>query len=166
MTAGLTARIDSEALRSSLSTVESPHPVLFVAPRMPEDRDFAELSDELLDAEIGAVLADVLADVQRALPGLTGHSGRIVFLLPHDVALGRPHATAAGAVAGALLSMARTLAIELGRDGITVNTILYAEGTEPAVAGQVAALVAPAGDAVTGQEIYVTAGSGLGRLRP
>ena len=153
------------ALTAALSTVESPVPAACLAPDLPGDRDLEALSDELLDAEIGDVLARVLAEVQRVLPGLSG-AGRLVFLLPAEAALGRPHAVAAGAVAGGVLSMARTLAIELDRDGITVNTLLYAEGAENAVAHQVSALLAAEGADITGQEIYVTAGSGLGRLRP
>ncbi len=141
-------------------------PAACLIPDLPGDRDLEALSDELLDAEIGDVLGDVLAEVQQVLPELSSRGGRLVFLLPHDVALGRPHSTAASAVAGGVLSMSRTLAIELGRDGVTVNTLLYADGSEPAVARQVAALVAPESAAITGQEIYVTAGSGLGRLRP
>ncbi|MEU0514644.1 SDR family oxidoreductase [Amycolatopsis sp. NPDC006125] len=155
----------SAALTAALSTLESPVPAACLAPDLPGDRDLEALSDELLDAEIGDVLAGVLAELQRQLPALSG-TGRLVFLLPAEAALGRPHATAAGAVAGGVLSMARTLAIELARDGITVNTVLYAEGAETAVAHQVSALLAADGGDITGQEIYVTAGSGLGRLRP
>ncbi|WP_236791871.1 hypothetical protein [Amycolatopsis sp. GM8] len=165
VTAGVHVWGGDSALVHPLSTVESAVPAACLVPDLPGDRDLEALSDELLDAEIGDVLGNVLAEVQRLLPGLTG-SGRLVFLLPAEAALGRPHATSAGAVAGGILSMARTLAIELARDGIAVNTVLYADAAETAVAHQVAALLAAEGAAVTGQEIYVTAGSGLGRLRP
>jgi NAD(P)-dependent dehydrogenase (short-subunit alcohol dehydrogenase family) len=154
-----------QALVAALSTVESAVPAACLVPDLPGDRDLEALSDDLLDAEIGDALGGVLTEVQRLLPGLTG-SGRLLFLLPAEAALGRPHATAAGAVAGGILSMARTLAIELARDGIAVNTVLYADAVETAVAHQVAALLGIEAAAVTGQEIYVTAGSGLGRLRP
>ncbi|MBB5159691.1 hypothetical protein [Saccharopolyspora phatthalungensis] len=166
VSAGLTVWGGRTALVDALSKVDSGVPAACLIPDLPGDRDLEALSDELLDAEIGDVLGDVLAEVQQVLPELSSRGGRLVFLLPHDVALGRPHSTAASAVAGGVLSMSRTLAIELGRDGVTVNTLLYADGSEPAVARQVAALVAPESAAITGQEIYVTAGSGLGRLRP
>jgi hypothetical protein len=153
------------ALTDALSRLESDVPAACLVPDVPGERDLTALSDELLDTEIGDVLGDVLAEIQRLLPELTGN-GRLVFVLPHDAVLGKPHAVAAGAVTGGILSLARTLAIELARVGVTVNTLLVADGAETAVARQVATLVAADAADITGQEIYVTAGRGLGRLRP
>lgn len=81
--------------------------------------------------------------------------------------------------------MARTLAIELARDQISVNVLviddtrLLEEGRQNrgdvdvgrgGVAGmlrtQLAALLGPGGKEITGQEIYLTSGSDLGRLHP
>jgi NAD(P)-dependent dehydrogenase (short-subunit alcohol dehydrogenase family) len=79
-----------------------------------------------------------------------------------------PDLAAASAVTNGVLSMARTLAIELGRDAITVNAVAL-DATDPAVpalSGVLAGLLGPGADAVTGQEVYLTAGTDLGRLRP
>jgi hypothetical protein len=64
--------------------------------------------------------------------------------------------------------MARTLAIELARDAVTVNVVALdaADPAVPALAGVLAGLLGPGGEAVTGQETYLTAGTDLGRLRP
>jgi NAD(P)-dependent dehydrogenase (short-subunit alcohol dehydrogenase family) len=76
----------------------------------------------------------------------------------------------ASAVTNGVLSMARTLAIELARDSVTVNVLAIdtVVGTElrGALAAQLSALLGPGGQHITGQEIYLTAGSDLGRLRP
>jgi NAD(P)-dependent dehydrogenase (short-subunit alcohol dehydrogenase family) len=91
-----------------------------------------------------------------------------VFVLPHAPLMGASGSVAASAVAGGLLSMARTLAIELARDAVTVNTVAV-DATSPPVPGlsaQLRTLLGSGGETITGQEIYLTAGSDLGRLRP
>lgn len=154
----------SAALRSTAPPVE---PAACLVPRVPDAAPLAELTDERLAADVGDVLAAVLAAVQHTLPALRG-GGRLVVVLPHVPLMGAAGFGAAAAVAGGVLSLSRTLAIELARDAITVNVVALdaARPAEAALAGHLAALLGPGGEAVTGQETYLTAGADLGRLRP
>jgi NAD(P)-dependent dehydrogenase (short-subunit alcohol dehydrogenase family) len=138
-----------------------------VVPRVPGPALLAELDDDRLDREVGDALAAVLDDVQRAVATFAA-GGRLVFVLPHAPLLGTTDGAAASAVTNGVLSMARTLAIELARDGVTVNVIAVdGDGpSERALAAELAVLLGDAGGDVTGQEIYLTAGTDLGRLRP
>jgi NAD(P)-dependent dehydrogenase (short-subunit alcohol dehydrogenase family) len=159
----------ADAVAGHLAAASGTAAVVLV-PRVPEPAPLAELTAQRLESDVADPLADVLAQVQTAVPALRADGGRLVFVLPAAPLMGEPSGTAAGAVTGGVLSMARTLAIELARDGVAVNTL--AVDTErldevgPAVAAQLAALLGPAGAAVTGQQVHVTAGSDLGRLRP
>jgi NAD(P)-dependent dehydrogenase (short-subunit alcohol dehydrogenase family) len=131
-----------------------------VVPAVPEPAPLAELTDERLAADVGDGLDAVLADVQAVLDGLH----RLVFVLPATPLMGVPGGAGASAVANGVLSMARTLAIELARDEVTVNVLAV---SDPAGLGpQLGALLGEGGEAVTGQEIYLSGGADLGRLRP
>jgi NAD(P)-dependent dehydrogenase (short-subunit alcohol dehydrogenase family) len=119
---------------------------------------FAGVTAELTPA-FGAVRAAVAA--LRRSP-----VGRVVLVgagwLPAD----RPASTAAAAVHGALVALTKTLARDLGPEGITVNQVVVdpAHPVDPAVvAAAVAYLCGPDAGAVTGQ--LVTVGRG-GPLRP
>lgn len=152
------------AVREALERARPAVPVAVLVPRVPATAPIAELTDDRLGGEVADPLDAVLADVQAVL----GDVDRIVFVLPHDPLLGVAGGTAASAVANGVLSMARTLAIELARDRVTVNVVALdpAGAAVVALADQLAVLTGEAGDAVTGQEIYLTAGTDLGRLRP
>jgi NAD(P)-dependent dehydrogenase (short-subunit alcohol dehydrogenase family) len=125
------------------------------------------LAEERLAMDVGDTLETVLVQVQQECDRLRG-GGRLVFVLPHAPLMGASGSVAASAVAGGLLSMARTLAIELARDAVTVNTVALdpASPCGSALSAQLRTLLGPGGEAITGQEIYLTAGSDLGRLRP
>jgi NAD(P)-dependent dehydrogenase (short-subunit alcohol dehydrogenase family) len=138
-----------------------------IVPPLPPATPLAELTDERLAADVGDTLDAVLVQVQRECERLRG-GGRLVFVLPHAPLMGASGSAAASAVAGGLLSMARTLAIELARDAITVNTLAVDAASPPvsALSAQLGTLLGPGGETITGQEIYLTAGHDLGRLRP
>ena len=162
----------ADAVTRCLSTCSGiAAPAVVVVPRVPEPGALAGLSARHLDTEVAEPLTDVLLAVQQALPGLrAAGGGRLVFVLPVGPVMGEPSASASAAVVGGVLSMARTLAIELGRDGVTVNVVvvdpLRLDELGPALADQFAALLGRGGAGLTGQEIYVTGGVELGRLRP
>jgi len=152
--------------------VEPLAPAVCVVPRIPGWAPLAEVSDAWLEAEVGDALDEVLATVQQELDFLRG--GRLVFVLPAAPLMGASGHAGASAVTNGVLSMARTLAIELARDSMTVNVLAVNTSMEPDVegaaagtlTGQLTTLLGPGGEHVTGQEIYLTAGSDLGRLRP
>jgi NAD(P)-dependent dehydrogenase (short-subunit alcohol dehydrogenase family) len=154
------------AVRAALDTVTAHVPAAVVVPAVPSPAPLEALTDEAL-AAVGDALDAVLAHVQHELGRLRG-GGRLVFVLPHTPLMAAPGCAGASAVTNGVLSMARTLAIELARDAITVNVVALdaAEPAVPALTGVLAGLLGPGGEAVTGQEVYLTAGTDLGRLRP
>ena len=118
-------------------------------------------------AEVSAPMRAAFAAVRAAVPALRrSTAGRVVLVgagwLPAD----RPGATAAAALSGGLVALTKTLARDLGPDGITVNQVVV-DPADPADAPTVAAAVAylcgPAAGAVVGQ--LLTVGRG-GPLRP
>ena len=155
------------AVAEALTGVRAVAASVCIVPPIPPGTPLAELSDERLAADIGDTLDSVLVQVLQECDRLRG-GGRLVFVLPHAPLMGASGSAAASAVAGGLLSMARTLAIELARDAVTVNTVAV-DGSSPggsALSAQLGAFLGPGGETITGQEIYLTAGSDLGRLRP
>lgn len=105
--------------------------------------------------------------VRDAVPALRrSGAGRIVLIgagwLPAD----RPGNTAAAAVHGALVALMKTLARDLGPDGITVNEVVIDpdDPADPAaVAAAVSFLCRPEAGAMVGQLLTVRRG---GPLRP
>lgn len=142
-------------------------PAHCVVPAIPAPMALDELDDARLDREVGDRLTATVELVQQAAGAMTA-GGRLVVVLPHAPLLGTARGAAASAVTNGVLSMARTLAIELARDGITVNVVAVdaAAASVAALAAQLDALLSEAGANITGQEIYLTAGTDLGRLRP
>lgn len=118
-------------------------------------------------AEVMAELTPAFRTVRDAVPALRrSGAGRVVLIgagwLPAD----RPASTAAAAVHGALVALVKTLARDLGPDGITVNQVVVdpaAPVGPAAVAAAVAYLCRPGAGAMVGQ--LLTVGRG-GSLRP
>lgn len=151
--------------------------------------DTATLAD--LDYVVGLHLRASMILVQAALPALraSGH-GRIVNMSSR-AALGKPERVAYSATKAGLIGMTRTLAMELGGDGITVNAvapgpiatelfrtsnpegapqtqriinsiIVKRLGTAQDVARAVLFFLSPDNGFVTGQVLYVCGGTTLG----
>jgi NAD(P)-dependent dehydrogenase (short-subunit alcohol dehydrogenase family) len=118
-------------------------------------------------AAVTAELTPAFRAVRAAVPALRrSPAGRVVLVGAGWFPADRPDATAAAAVSGALVALTKTLARDLGPDGITVNQVVV-DPADPADAATVAAAVAylcgPAAGAVVGQ--LLTVGRG-GPLRP
>ncbi|MDQ6525081.1 SDR family oxidoreductase [Nocardioides sp. LHD-245] len=81
----------------------------------------------LIPAGGGDEAADVVellrGAVDRARARFPATGGRVVVLVSRDL-LGAPARTAVAAASGALVSAVRSLALELGRSGITVNVVV------------------------------------------
>lgn len=139
-------------------------------PPVPGPAAFAAATD---GQEIRSALLWLLSEMQAALK-LLGPGGSVVVLLPQGPAMGQSGSCSASAVCGGAMSMARTWAIEFARTGIRVNTVLYGEALVdpddvsivPAVAAQVEAFWDRRAESITGQEVFVTGGLDIGRLRP
>ncbi|HEU5036662.1 MAG TPA: hypothetical protein VFT70_06650 [Nocardioides sp.] len=159
-------------------------------PPVPGPLRLAAASDEQLDSDLARALRDSIYALQgiasridaAIAPRSTGSdrdggsaetdrsgrdSGSITIVLPAAATLGQAGASVAGAFCGGMLSLARTLAIELKRQRIRVNTVLvdqHVPGVVASLATQATALMSMPG--VTGQEIYLADGLDCGRIRP
>ncbi len=146
-----------------------------------------------LDALVGLHLACAIQLVQAALPAMRARRFGRVVLLSSRAALGAASRTVYSATKAALLGMARTWALELAGDGITVNVVapgpirtamfyeLIPPGSEKErrleasvpvkrlgevadVARAVRFFADPANSYVTGQVLYVCGGTSVGSL--
>ncbi|SEL61843.1 3-oxoacyl-[acyl-carrier protein] reductase [Blastococcus sp. DSM 46786] len=118
-------------------------------------------------ASVMGELTPAFRAVRAAAPALRrSPSGRLVLVGAGWFPADRADGTAAAAVHGALVALTKTLARDLGPDGVTVNQVVV-DPASPADASGVAAAVSylcsPAAGATTGQ--LVTVGRG-GPLRP
>ncbi|MDP9406520.1 MAG: SDR family oxidoreductase [Actinomycetota bacterium] len=118
-------------------------------------------------ADVSAGLRPAFQAVRAAVPALRrSEAGRVVLVGAGWFPADRPGSSAAAALSGALVALTKTLARDLGPDGITVNQVVV-DPADPAdaatVASAVAYLCSPAAGAVVGQ--LLTVGRG-GPLRP
>lgn len=107
--------------------------------------------------------------VRQCIAGKRG--GHVVALLPALAAMGDPSDSGTSALCGGMLSLVRTLALELRKVEMTANAVFFQrEGGNAGHARELAALlqtlVAQAGHAITGQAIYACGGADAGRLHP
>jgi NAD(P)-dependent dehydrogenase (short-subunit alcohol dehydrogenase family) len=152
-----------------------------------------EVQLEDLDALVELHLGCAIQLVQAALPAMRAQRFGRVVLLSSRAALGAQTRTSYSATKAGMLGMARTWALELAADGITVNVVapgpihsdmfhdVIPAGSEreralaasipvrrvgePAdVARAVAFFADPASSFVTGQVLYVCGGASLGSL--
>ena len=118
-------------------------------------------------ATVGDALTQPFRMIRASLPSLRrSRSGRIVLIGAGWLLSGRPERTAAAAVHGGLVALVKTLGRELGRDGISVNEVVFDADHPPPVAviaDTVAYLCGPYAAGVVGQ--LVTVGS-PGEARP
>ncbi len=122
---------------------------------------------------VAEALTDAFEEVQRYVRANTSskRGGHVVALLPAEAGMGDPEDSGSSALAGGMLSMFRTLALELRKLGMTANVVLYEHadgrvaGAED-VASAISMLIRQGSGTITGQEIFAFAGQDAGRLRP
>ena len=141
--------------------------VLVCAVGQPASAPFVGADPARWYAEVMAHLTPAFALVRAAAPALRrSGAGRLVFLGSGWTTADRPDATAAAAVHGAVVALAKTLARDLGPDAVTVNELVADPAAPPPpelVAAAVSYLCSDAAGAVVGQ--LLTLGRG-GSLRP
>ncbi len=117
--------------------------------------------------DVHAAVSRPFREVRGAAPALrAAGDARVVVLGAGWSPTSRPQATAAAAAHGAVVALVKTLARDLGPQGVTVNEVVLDPAEPPGaedVARAVAYLAGPHAGAVTGQ--LVALGHG-GELRP
>lgn len=160
----------TDTLLDAIETDASTAAVAFV----PEIPDAAPFDTEPDARTVHIPILWLTSEMQSALARFGSEGGSVVILLPQSAAMGEAGKSAASAVTGAAVSMARTWAIELAKRRVRVNTILYSESLfdsgnhtiADAVATQVDTFWNPRAASITGQEVFVTNGLDTGRLHP
>lgn len=141
--------------------------VLVHAVGLPASRSFVGVDAGGWYGDVMGELTPAFQAVRDAVPALRrSGAGRVVLIGAGWSPADRPGSTAAAAVHGALVALMKTLARDLGPDGITVNEVVVdpATAADPAaVAAAVSYLCRPAAGAMVGQ--LLTVGRG-GSLRP
>ncbi len=153
----------------------------------------ADVKLDDLDALVELHLGCAIQLLQAGLPAMRAHGFGRVVLLSSRAALGLPTRTSYSATKAGMLGMARTWALELAPEGITVNVVAPGPirtdmfydvveagsereralaaaipvrrlGESADVARAVRFFVDPANSFVTGQVLYVCGGSSVGSL--
>ena len=153
----------------------------------------ADVKLDDLDALVELHLGCAIQLLQAGLPAMRSHGFGRVVLLSSRAALGLPTRTSYSATKAGMLGMARTWALELAPEGITVNVVAPGPirtdmfydvveagsereralaaaipvrrlGESADVARAVRFFVDPANSFVTGQVLYVCGGSSVGSL--
>ncbi|MGE0802855.1 MAG: SDR family NAD(P)-dependent oxidoreductase [Lautropia sp.] len=186
---------DVAATRQAAQAICARHPVGAVIHNAGTMRPalLADVKVEDLDALVALHLSAALVLVQAALPGMRQRRhGRIV-LVSSRAALGLETRTAYSATKSGMFGMARTWALELAGDGITVNVVapgpvrtdMFHEviprdaeaiaataakvpvgrvGEPDDVARAVLFFVSPENGFVTGQSMFVCGGTSIGSI--
>jgi hypothetical protein len=147
---------------------------VLLAPAFVDGPDGPTLDDllDVLTSCFSCIKAAIASFEERAV------AGRVIALLPGDATMGDPGDAINSALAGAMLSLFRTVALEMRSTPITVNTLVYAAravdepnaggtvGDPEALASVIATLLGSGTRGINGQEIYALAGADVGRLHP
>ncbi|TEO04740.1 hypothetical protein IPC129_31325 [Pseudomonas aeruginosa] len=147
---------------------------LIIAPAFPMASEGQTSLDDMLD-----LLATSFIYLKAALAAFEERNapGRLISLLPGDAAMGDPVQLVNSTLAGTMLSLFRTVALELRKTPITANTLMYSTASElnssstvltdtAAIASLIDVLLASSTGCVNGQEIYAQGAADVGRLHP
>lgn len=160
---------------ASLLDAHSDFDGLIFAPAFAASGTLTASLDDMLD-----LLATSFVYVKAALASFETRnvSGRLISLLPGDAAMGDPAQLLDSTLAGAMLSLFRTLALELRKTPITANTLMYAAAPSElspekmmladtqSLAALISMFLGKETRGVNGQEIYAQGAADVGRLHP
>jgi hypothetical protein len=143
-------------------TRHGPYDGLLLAPAIADGAADAPLDDvvDVLTSSFIYLKAALASFEDRAV------AGRVIALLPGDATMGDPGDVVNSAIAGAMLSLFRTVALELRRTSITANTLMYSADETAGLATLINSLLDPDAHSINGQEIYACGGADVGRLHP
>jgi NAD(P)-dependent dehydrogenase (short-subunit alcohol dehydrogenase family) len=143
-------------------------------------RDLTEQTDEVIQNIIGVNLMGGIYFARAAARNMVQHkNGRIIFVASIVATNGNKGCVEYGASKGGLIGMAKSLAIELGKDKITVNCVspglvqrddkdvshtnyLGRNGTADEVASLIGYLASDEASFITGQNYVIDGGRSLG----
>jgi NAD(P)-dependent dehydrogenase (short-subunit alcohol dehydrogenase family) len=98
-------------------------------------KPFAEHTAGEIDTVVGVTLTGTMAVTQAALPDIAGQSGSIVFISSDGARIGERYMSVYAAAKSGLLGLAKSLAREVGRDGVRVNAVAPGTTNTPGGAG-------------------------------
>ena len=127
--AALAASDDPQPGLAALRPDLSPQALVFL-PRRPRVRRIADLEAEELISGTDAALVGAESSARYLLKSAPDGTPRRLVLVSGWAALGLPGATTASAVAGGLIGLAKSWALELGPAGVTVNAVVAGPGVE------------------------------------
>lgn len=128
-----------------------------------EAEDFAGITDELVMTSFEEKFLGTLRACRAVVPGMKERGfGRIVNIAGHKAR--ESGAIAAGARNSAVVHLTRTLSVELGRSGITVNAVLPFTTVTETLESRMAAVAARKGVTLEEHLHTIAARTSLGRL--
>jgi NAD(P)-dependent dehydrogenase (short-subunit alcohol dehydrogenase family) len=98
-------------------------------------KPFAEHTAEEIDKVVGVTLTGTMAVTQAALPDIVASSGSIVIISSDGARIGERYLSVYAAAKSGLLGLAKSLAREVGRDGVRVNAVAPGTTNTPGGAG-------------------------------
>jgi len=98
-------------------------------------KPFAEHTAEEIDRVVRVTLTGTMAVTQAALPDIVAGSGSIVIISSDGARIGERYMSVYAAAKSGLLGLAKSLAREVGRDGVRVNAVAPGTTNTPGGAG-------------------------------
>jgi NAD(P)-dependent dehydrogenase (short-subunit alcohol dehydrogenase family) len=98
-------------------------------------KPFAQHTASDIDKVVGVTLTGTMAVTQAALPDIAAQSGSIVFISSDGARIGERYMSVYAAAKAGLLGLAKSLAREVGRDGVRVNAVAPGTTNTPGGAG-------------------------------
>jgi NAD(P)-dependent dehydrogenase (short-subunit alcohol dehydrogenase family) len=128
-----------------------------------ESEDFAGVTDELVMTSFEEKFLGTLRACRAVVPGMRERGfGRIVNIAGHKAR--ESGAIAAGARNSAVVHLTRTLAVELGRSGITVNAVMPFTTVTETLASRMTSVATRKGSTLDEHLRNIAARTSLGRL--
>ena len=98
-------------------------------------KPFADHTESDIEKVVGVTLTGTMAITQAALPDIAAQSGSIVIISSDGARVGERYMTVYAAAKSGLIGLGKSLAREVGRDGVRVNAVAPGTTNTPGGAG-------------------------------